>query len=275
MSQLIHLKQRIQAVETIKKITNAMRITAMSTHSKMNSQSVFLKRYEHELKRVFSIIESSTSKTTPLEDISAGKQLIIIIGSDKGLCGNFNSALANFVARELTVDENTRVVMIGKKIKELLHTSMHIEPDYFFERFTFNKINAIAHEIFETIEKNNYKSVEVFYTKSKSFFLQKPIRYQLIPTKKITADSSLEAPELYFWQESPEELVLYLYKEFLIFSITQILFDSMYSEQAARFRSMDSATRNAENILDEMKIQYSKLRQAKITKELTELSSHF
>lgn len=276
MAQLIQLKQRIQAVETIRKITNAMRITAMSTHSKMSHQLIFLKNYELALKNTFNIVQAACSTQELSTEQSTKKKLIIIIGSDKGLCGNFNSALIHFFKHEAIIDADTTLFVIGKKIAESLRESAYT-IDIVIDHFSFNKLQEVARTIFDKIN-NHYTHVEFFFTQSKSFFLQKPIRHILFPTistKQDANDKNSPDTDLYVWQQDPCSLIEQLNEEFLLFSIKHILFDSMYAEQSARFKSMDSATRNAESILEEMKIQYSKLRQAKITKELTELSGHF
>lgn len=276
MSQLIQLKHRIQAVETIKKITNAMRITAMSTHSKLSHQAHYLKSYEDELKKIYSLVQSQIKQDSAATE-TAPSNLLVIIGSDKGLCGNFNSALLGYFKSKIKEHGITefKLFAVGKKIGDMLKAS-NIHVDFIDENFAHNKIGEISDAIFKNIQDNQYSNVEFFFTKSKNFFIQQPSKYTLIPSEKIDSKNSSELEtDLYVWPEDPAQLIKKLKDEFLRFSIKRILFDSIFAEQSARFKSMDSATRNAESILEEMQILYSKLRQAKITKELTELSGHF
>lgn len=267
MSQLIQLKSRISAIATIKKITNAMRIISMSMHSKLGHKIENLSSYESELKDIFTIISNSINKNWK-SGTKGNSKLLIIIGSDKGLCGSFNSSLSNFFLKH--EKNEAKVMVIGKKIKDLLKNQ---NIDYFLGNISFNRISAITDEIFETLKKSDFSEVSILYTESKNFFIQKTILKKIIPVNINKEESSDQSD--YIWETSPEDLYETLKEEYIRFAIRKCLFESLFSEQAARFRSMDNANRSAENLLEDMKIQYSKLRQTKITGELNELSSHF
>lgn len=272
MSQLIHLKQRIQTVEMIHKITNAMRITAMSTHAKMNHQLAFLKHYEQELTMLFRTVHAAQKKIISEDEQKVVKKALIIVGSDKGLCGNFNTALLHFFKNHQHLDATTTLIVVGKKIADLL-LQAGFKPQETIDHVSLSALHTIAEKLFRMIEP--YTHVTFFFTESKSFFIQRPTELVLLPATPNDDHARQEEDDRYIWPEDPAILLEHLKAEFLRFSIQHILFDSMYAEQSARFKSMDSATRNAESILEEMKIQYAKLRQAKITKELTELSGHY
>lgn len=267
MSQLVQLKSRISAIATIKKITNAMRIISMSMHSKLGHKIENLSNYESELKNIFTVVSSSINKKNE-KTSKESQKLIIIVGSDKGLCGSFNSSLSNSFLKHEKNDH--KIMVIGKKIKDLLKNK---NIDYFLGNVNYNRISAITDEIFETIKKYDFSEVSILYTESKNFFLQKTILKKIIPVN-LDNEKDSEMPD-YIWPTSAEELYETLKEEYIRFAIRKCLFESLFSEQAARFRSMDNANRSAENLLEDMKIQYSKLRQTKITGELNELSSHF
>lgn len=273
MSQLVQLKNRINAISTIKKITNAMRIISMSLHSKLNHQVEQIKEYDKELKTIFSIVSSYINeKNEYKEKLDKEKKLVIISGSDKGLCGGFNSGIIQAFNESFKEDLEIEIVTVGKKIKDLLKNGHTIIDN--IENLTYQRITDITDSIIEIININNFNNVVIIYTESKSFFLQKSKIKEILPLKITTKSSNTEFSD-YIWEENPEQLYESLKKEYLRFSIKKCLFESLFSEQASRFRSMDNANRSANNLLEEMKMQYSKLRQAKITSELTELSSHF
>lgn len=126
---------------------------------------------------------------------------------------------------------------------------------------------------FVTSNAQNYKEIIIISNEPKTFFTQKPTKTLLLPMQPIKNNqTSLDA---YIWPEDQDTILKMLTKLYLTVSIEAILFSSLVSEQAARFHSMDSATRNAEDLLEIMRRDYNKLRQAKITKELLELTSSF
>jgi F-type H+-transporting ATPase subunit gamma len=137
-------------------------------------------------------------------------------------------------------------------------------------------ISSIAHDILELLIKNEPKftQVSVFSNKLKTFFIQKPHETKLIPFSHegehhATASNNQD----YYWEQSPNELLDTLTYQTLEIHLHYLLFQSLLAEHAARFISMDNATRNAQTLLEDTQLQYNKLRQAKITKELTELVS--
>ena len=133
-------------------------------------------------------------------------------------------------------------------------------------------MQEIAQEITHTIihAKNPYSSVIILSNEFKSFFNQKPRIYTLIPFVNQTSGNNHISDDI-LWDQSPEILLDELVHQYVEGHIHFILFESLLAEHAARFVSMDTATRNADGLLDSAKLQYNKLRQAKITKELTEL----
>lgn len=269
MSQLIQLKQRLKAIETIKKITNAMRVISMSMHSKLGNKLEFLENYKNQLNEITFIVKKSCKNITT-QNINNKKKLIIIIGSDKGLCGPFNSGILKLIKSENL--NNFDILTIGKKITDNLKNKFKIVAD--FQSLSYKNLNKITSSIFTLIEQDNYSEITCINTKPKNFFSQVPQKNIIFPVENELQGQGINTEE-YIWEETPEQIYESLKKEYLKFSISYSLFESLFAEQAARFQSMDNATRSAEKILEDMQIQYSKLRQAKITQEINELTSHF
>jgi F-type H+-transporting ATPase subunit gamma len=271
MSQLIHLKQRLEAIETIKKITNAMRVISMSMHSKLGNKLDLLTQYQKELNTVLYIVKKACDQNIKIQSIGiTPKKLLIVIGSDKGLCGTFNSGIIKKI-KEIKLSDYT-ILTVGKKITDYIQNKSNIKKSV--HNLTYKNLTNITADIFNFIEKESYTEITCISTKPESFFIQTAQKQILFPVNEKLEDRNIEINE-YIWQEAPLEIYKSLQKEYLKFSISQSLFESLFAEQAARFQSMDSATRNAENILEQMQIQYSKLRQTKITQEINELTSHF
>ncbi len=280
MAQLVQMRQRIKAIETIKKVTNAMRLISMSSHTKMQAKRKVLNHYTETIKNLFYKLRKSTPSwrnriLMPNPELPQ-KTLFILIGSQKGLCGNFNSALFSYFTNNVEKDQyqNATLVAIGKKATDYVRGLKGIKVNTKHEKISINQIEPISTAIISMIMDTDtpFTSVVIFSNKIKNFFIQKPSSTQLIPLgqESITVEPRINEP--YLWEQPPEELLEYLSHELLHTMVYNLLFESLIAEQAARFISMDNSTRNAQTILDTTKLAYNKLRQMKITRELTEIT---
>lgn len=280
MAQLVQMRQRIKAIETIKKVTNAMRLISMSSHTKMQAKRKILNHYTETIKNLFYKLRKSTPSwrnriLMPNPELPQ-KTLFILIGSQKGLCGNFSSALFSYFTNNVEKDQyqNATLVAIGKKATDYVRGLKGIKVNTKHEKISINQIEPISTAIISMIMDTDtpFTSVVIFSNKIKNFFIQKPSSTQLIPLgqESITVEPRINEP--YVWEQPPEELLGYLSHELLHTMVYNLLFESLIAEQAARFISMDNSTRNAQTILDTTKLAYNKLRQMKITRELTEIT---
>jgi F-type H+-transporting ATPase subunit gamma len=280
MSQLIQMRQRIKAIETIKKITHAMRLISMSLHARLKIKEDPLTIYKNTVNGIFQDIRKQNPQWDngilyPVET-TFPKTLMIVIGSNKGLCGNFNSALFKLIQTRKAEFTNLHYIAIGKKAIDFtrqieLGTEVTAYPICTMTTLPA-LVQGINKELFNTT--HHYTSVVVASNMLKNFFVQKPHITQLIPFVQNTAENTNELSE-YEWEQDPSEILDALAGQCVNANIQYLIFESLLAEQAARFLSMDNSTRNAKNLLDETKLLYNKLRQAKITKEITELSSNF
>ena len=282
MSKLIQLRHRIKAIETIKKITHAMRLISMSTHSQLKHQQISIKKYTNTLEKMCTDLQILTPQwhnplIHPVSE-TPSNTLIILIGSQKGLCGSFNINLYKLFNNQMeqrTDNIRATFIAVGQKSSEFLKKQPLGLIKQSYEKFSAQNIAAIAQAITNTIvsAQPHYDEVLIFSNSFKSFFNQKPLCTTLIPTAPISNPSTLT--DDYMWQQDPSEILDTIVPQYLESKIYHLLFESLLSEHAARFISMDSSTRNANNLLDAARLQYNKLRQAKITKELTELIGSF
>lgn len=285
MSQLVQMRQRIKAIETIKKITYAMRLISMSAHSRLKRKQDTIIRYIDTIEQLFGkIYKTDTSWSSPIINptkTAFNKQLIILVGSQKGLCGNFNSNLFYFFESSIEhyANQSCDIIIIGRKIIESAKKLNRMNVIATHETFNSHNLFAIAQTISDTIIRAcpMYEKVTLFSNQLKGFFVQKPHESILIPftpSAHATSVTPLSTDD-FVWEHEPKELLDHIANQYLEAQIQYLLFQSLYAEQAARFVSMDNATRNAESLLESTTLTYNKLRQAKITKELTELTSSF
>jgi len=284
MAELVQMRQRIKAIETIKKITHAMRLISMSTHSRLKHKEEPLANYRNEIKHLFYKIKNAYpgwhNQIIMPKKSKKHKDLIILVGSQKGLCGTFNSLLFKSFKSIMSHynPEHVVLIAIGKKAADYIKKNKPAPLLASYDKFTTATFNTILKDLTTTIMEADptFHSVTMVSNVLKTFFMQKPKATSIIPlTKDIHDDKPLEIPEDYVWEQPPFELLDVLAHLFIESTLNHLLFQSLLSEQAARFISMDSATRNAEGLLEKAELTYNKLRQAKITKELTELSGSY
>ena len=273
MSQLIKLRDQIKTIKTIQKITQAMRLVSMSIHSRLNNQKVFLKNYQSELNKISTIVGATEKQLS--ENINpVTKNLVILIGSQKGLCGAFNQdVLRKFITYKKSKDD-IELMVIGKKLVDI--TQRKNQVDQKIIKFTHATISEITNKIFNYItEQNNFDEVIFISNSSKNFFVHVTKITSVLPLQSNNPDIMKTLTEPYIWEQTSTEIATILTSNQIRLNIYCLLFDSLIAEYAARFRSMDNATRNANNLLETTERQYRKVRQAKITRELVELSAIF
>lgn len=284
MSKLIQMRSRIQTIETIRKVTDAMRIISMSAHSRLKIKQESLSNYLTTLMILLAKVQQATPSWSNERLMPTSKQdtnpLIILIGSQKGLCGGFNTFLSKYFNHYLSehASRHFSYIAVGKKAINYLQET---HPDRLIQSFsplTTENFLTVAQQLSDFImtATPHYTSVTIFSNTFKSFFVQKPITTHLIPFNTEKTALMIEPPqEGYLWDEEPQEILDKLATHYIEAQLQHLIFQSLLSEHAARFISMDNSTRNATSLLDATKLEYNKLRQAKITTEITELSGSF
>jgi F-type H+-transporting ATPase subunit gamma len=284
MSKLIHMRSRIKTIETIKKVTDAMRIISMSAHSRLKVKQEPLSNYIHTLTTLLAKVQQATPSWTHERLMPTSTHdhnpLIIFIGSQKGLCGSFNTQLSHFFSQYLNQKkmQHYHCAAIGKKAADFLSTNYPDAVVSIFPILTASNFLTIAQQLTDQITSTLpiYTSVTIVSTVFKNFFVQKPILTHLIPfnPQHVTIHTQPQIEE-YIWDEKPHIILDKLAMHYIETQLQHLIFQSLLSEHAARFISMDNSTRNAINLLDETKREYNKLRQAKITTEIAELTGSF
>lgn len=290
MSLLIKLRHRIRAIETTKKVTHAMRLISMSSHTQLKGRHDALNVYKgsvHDLFKKVMTVGIAPSKETVVPGQENAKPLIILIGSQKGLCGIFNSSLFAFFEKSMAQapEKKPLFIAIGKKAVDYMQSHQQGRSIVaLYDTLTINNHLVLARKLTDLIlqQKEPYTSVVVFSNVLRGFFMQKPMETVLLPLQEEFAATSgakkgseEKLQEEYIWEQAPADVLSALSQHYFEVSLQYLLFQSLLAEHAARFLSMDNATRNADNLLETTKISYNKLRQAKITKELAELAGSF
>lgn len=286
MSQLIQMRRRIKTIETIHKITNAMRLIAMSGHTRLKHKEELVKQYNSQIEELYGQIRAQIP--TNFDPLASridpkGPELIILVGSQKGLCGNFNANVFNLSEGYIKQETQPHIIAIGRRAVDFVKNKHYAHVIETFNKFNTTNINEIVATISETINNptQSYSRISIVSNVLKTFFAQRPVINQLLPlilgpevaTEPTDDKQTTVLFEDYMWEQPPQSIIKDLAYLYLTAKLHNFLFQSLLAEQAARFLSMDNSTRNAEGLLELSKIQYNKLRQAKITKEINELVS--
>jgi F-type H+-transporting ATPase subunit gamma len=283
VSQLTPLKRKIKSIQTTQKITHAVRLISMSFYSKLEKQNVFLQEYKNSISDIFTQLVASFPewKNSILfpEDIMDSRPLFVIVSSSKGLCGSFNSNLFRYFERAFFVEKHQKAtfITIGQKATNFIKEKNTGDILQSYEELTSSNFDSIAAKLVSLITDSagNYSSVSFFSNYLKNFFVQRPQKTTLVPVglEKVKNNNDVFDGDL-IWEQTSEVVLDYLALEYLKSSTLNVLFQSMISENAARFLAMDSSTTNAEKILEKLTLQFNKTRQALITKEVAELSAN-
>lgn len=291
MANLKEIRNRIGSVKNTQKITRAMKLVAASKLRKAQDRIVKMRPYSLKLSEMMANIISASEgdvsveygKERPVENV-----LIILVTSDRGLCGGFNSNVAKLV-RGLLADKyasqaaagKLTVMTIGKKgfdaMKKESQLTLNTDNQDLFQDLTFDNAATVAEALMDAYSNKTYDVVEVVYNRFKNQIIQIPSTEQFLPIQKLepaqTSESEKELMPDYTFEPNQVEIIEELVPKILKTQFFRYLLESNASEQGSRMTAMDNATENAEELLRDLKISFNRARQAAITTELTEIVS--
>ena len=305
MANLRDLKDRIGSVKSTRKITSAMKMVAASKLRKAQKQAEESQPYavsmSHMLGRVAANVMSDSGPPLLVGTGRDNIHLLIIVTSDRGLCGGFNSNLVRQVRGEIknleSEGKQVKIICAGRKGYDLLKKEME---DKILERFIniaasgnripYSQADKISRFVLDLFHDEKFDVCRVIYNEFQSVLVQKPAFQQLIPFSIGQEDSvqqdnapqnqkqndELQTDALispYAFEPDEEEILKKLLPKNFGIQIFRALLDSAAGEQAARMTAMDNATRNAGEMIDDLTLQYNRERQAAITNELIEIIS--
>lgn len=282
---LKEVRNRIKSVQSTQQITKAMKMVSAAKLRRAQDAIIQMRPYAQKLQEMLGNIVGNAEGDTSLalaQQRTVEKVLIIVITSDRGLCGGYNSNLIKLVKEDIKqkyaaqfASGNVEILPLGKKGYE--HFSKHnfkVIDHYWniFSKLSFDNVAETARYALNAFAKGEIDAVDLVYSEFKNAATQKFTAEQFLPVKKsettkgnIKADFIFEPDKNILLQElMPKILNTQLYKAIL---------DAHASEHGARMTAMDKATENANDLLKSLKISYNRARQAAITTELTEIVS--
>lgn len=269
------IKRRIRGVSNTKQITKAMELVASSKLRKTREKLEKTRPYfETVLESIQEILSSTKGIRHPfLEKREIKKSAYIVITGDRGLAGGYNYNIIRMVENEIKdKKDDVYIVAVGVKSRDYFKRKGYNvinEVTGISEVPKFSDANAVGTQVIDMYRDGEIQEVKLAYTHFITTLNQEAKFIRLLPSEGFSGDN--EKRELIEYEPSPEEVLDYLIPKYVIGTIYGALIESSCSEQGARRTAMESATDNAEEIIDELELRYNRARQASITSEISEI----
>ncbi|MBC7134980.1 F0F1 ATP synthase subunit gamma [Oceanibaculum nanhaiense] len=290
MPSLKDLRNRIKSVQSTRKITSAMKMVAAAKLRRAQEQAEAARPYAERMERMLASVAGRLQGATGAPKLVAGTgkddvQLVVVATADRGLCGGFNTNIvraARIHIRKLLADGKTvKILCVGRKGRDVLRREFRdkiVDLISFAgqKRLAFSDADGIAVRLLEMYEAGEFDVATIFYARFKSAISQIPTGQQLIPVALPEAGEEKTenaSQALYEYEPDEEQILAALLPRNLAVQIYKTLLENAAGEQGARMSAMDSATRNAGEMIDKLSLTYNRQRQANITKELIEIIS--
>ena len=290
MPSLKDLRNRIRSVRSTQKITSAMKMVAASRLRRAQEQAEAARPYAERMERVLASLSrrmAGMSGAPPLL-VGTGKEevhLLVVATSDRGLAGGFNASILREARRRIRELERggkrVMILTIGRKGRDSLRRDYaRLIHDSLIEigrrRLSFEEARDIAGRILDLFRDGRFDVCTVIFNRFRSAMTQIVTARQLVPfavAVEAGEEDSAIGGAVYEFEPSEEEILAELLPNNLAVQIYSALLENSASEQGARMTAMDSATRNAGDMIDRLTLNYNRTRQAVITKELIEIIS--
>ncbi len=288
MANLKAIRVRLSSVKSTKQITSAMKMVAAAKLRKAQDAIVQLRPYADKLNEIQAGL-SAALRDTETENIYAerkkgnGKVLLVVVTSNKGLCGAFNANVLR-EARRIMSEKYGReagkgdvaVITVGKKAHDALRKlKCNIVEDHsdLYTDLTFDRVSALADRLMKLYVSKEYDTVEIVYNQFKNAAIQKLTDEVFLPVSMDVPHGAATAPADYIYEPDQVSIVSELIPKTLRIKLYRSIIDSFAAEHGARMTAMHQATDNATELIRDLTLQYNKARQASITNQLLEVVS--
>ena len=286
MASLDDLRKRIVSVKSTQKITKAMKMVAAAKLRKAQENAERGRPYSEKMQNIILNLTESISdpSNAPKLLVGNGKEqthLCVVMTSDRGLCGGFNTNICrlakNYFLKILEEEKTLKIITIGSKGHDQLKREYgkYIVQKLSFKdkkKISFSEADDVGKTIIDLFDKNEFDKCVLFYNNFKNVMTQIPQAQQIIPAEK--KEKSKKNDEVFYEFEPDEDEILEdLLPKNISTQVFKAFLENSASEQGSRMTAMDSATRNAGDLVKSLTIVYNRSRQAAITKELIEIIS--
>ena len=274
MASLQDIRRRIKSVKSIQQITNAMNMVATSRLRKAKEAAVANKPYADKMAQVVSDIAANAGDFTHplLEARQEGKKLILVMASDKGLAGAYASNAFKEAVAGIEDKSNTEIVAVGRKTDAFFRNrDYEVAKSYIgiSERPSYDNAKEIAVDLISRFVSGEVKEISMVYTRFVSAISCVPETVQLLPFGNLAGQGGTHAE--YIYKPDAQSVLGYMLPQYLVTTIYAALLQAAASELSSRMNAMSNATDNAQELIAKLDLHYNKVRQAGITREITEI----
>ena len=286
MPSLKDLRNRIGSVKATRKITKAMQMVAAAKLRRAQDAAMAARPYAERMDRLLGNLGARANRSNaPRLLVGTGKDevhLLIVMTAERGLCGGFNSNIAKLARADATrlrgEGKTVKIIAVGRKgadnLRRDLGTRIIDRVDLRgHKQIGFPVAVDIARMVLALFEAGEFDVATLYFSEFKSVMTQKPTALQLIPARLPQAGTAAGGEAVYEFEPDENEILAELLPRNIASQIYRGLLENAASEQGARMSAMDSATRNAGDMIDKLTMRYNRARQANITKELIEIIS--
>ena len=277
MANLKEIRNRITSIGSTMQITSAMKMVSAAKLKKAQDAITAMRPYSSKLTELLQSLSATLDSdaggvySTQRE---VNKVLLVVVTSNRGLCGGFNSSIVKETIKTINEKYNNATVellTIGKKGNDILSKEYIVieNRNDIFDDLTFDNVANVAEKLMNLYVDGSYDKIEVIYNQFKNAATQIAQVEQFLPIQPVESDANVNLD--YIFEPSKEEIVLELIPKSLKTQLYKAVRDSFAAEHGARMTAMHKATDNAKELRDELKLTYNKARQAAITNEILEI----
>ena len=279
MATLKAIRKRVASVQNIQQITKAMKMVSAARLRRAQEAALAARPYAEKLEAILQNLaaqsgEGSHPFLTPRPETAT---TLVLITSDRGLCGGFNSSLVRAAEAFLTdhADRHVRLVLIGRRgYDHFKRRDVPIDEEHvnLFGRLSADLAHDIGRRAGDRFRAGETDSLYVLYARFRSALVQVPTIDRILPIAPAEPQAETTAPTLeYLYEPTPAELVADLLERYVDMLLYRAMLESVASEHGARMTAMDNATNNAVEMIDRLTLDMNRARQAGITRELLEI----
>ncbi|MFI5007604.1 MAG: ATP synthase F1 subunit gamma [Solirubrobacterales bacterium] len=279
MPALIDIRRRIRSVKNTQQITKAMKMVSAAKLRRAQEAMFAARPYARKMLEVLGDLAArAESDAHPLlQDRGDKRVVLIVITSDKGLCGGFNANIIRTAVRFLAEREGKQLslALLGRKGRDFFKRrqyAVRAEQVGIFQALRFSHARQLAHGIIESFVNGEFDQVFLVYNEFKSVIQQRVVVDRLLPIER--GEIRPDEPELdYIYEPSVRGIFTGLLPKFIETQVWHALLESAAAEHSARMTAMDAATTNASDVIESLTLHMNKVRQAAITREIIEIVS--
>ena len=278
MANLKEIRNRITSIKSTMQITSAMKMVSAAKLKKAQDAIVAMRPYSSKLTELLQNLSATLDGDTGgaySKQREVSKVLLVVVTSNRGLCGGFNSSITKEVVKTISEkysDVSVDLFAIGKKGADVLSKEYNVVAtrNDVYDELTFDNVAGIAEKLMNLFAEGTYDKIELVYNQFKNAATQLPQVEQFLPIKPIEGGEAITNSD-YIFEPSKLEIVEALIPKSLKTQLYKAIRDSFASEHGARMTAMHKATDNATDLRDELLLTYNKARQAAITNEILEI----